>query len=226
MPHATSVLEGRPGSWSSLPFCRQNLAGLAGVATSIHQIWDGARNRKRAGRLPSLVTADTLLPCFRIPGSLGTLNSSLVLWKVLLMKMGVREYSNRLSCNSETSSQMTGTSVVVQWLRIHLEMQGIRVWSLVGELDATCCRATKPARWNYWAQEATKPQHSQKRKVCGPLLDPCPGSPWCQGQACALARQERSPYRRDMGIMKYGAHDLDTEASRNTRYFLLWGFYT
>ena len=41
-----------------------------------------------------------------------------------------------------------GTSLVVQWLRIHLPMQGTRVQSLVQE-DPTCRRATKPMRHNY-----------------------------------------------------------------------------
>ena len=43
-----------------------------------------------------------------------------------------------------------GTSLVVQWLRIHLPMQGTRVRALVWE-DPTCCRATKPMSHNYWA---------------------------------------------------------------------------
>ena len=43
-----------------------------------------------------------------------------------------------------------GTSLVVQWLRIHLPMQGTRVWALVQE-DPTCRGATKPMCHNYWA---------------------------------------------------------------------------
>ena len=43
-----------------------------------------------------------------------------------------------------------GTSLVVQWLRIHLPVQGTWVWSLVRE-DPTCRGATKPVRHNYWA---------------------------------------------------------------------------
>ena len=39
------------------------------------------------------------------------------------------------------------TSLVVQWLRIHLPMQGTRVRSLVWE-DLTCHGATKPMRHN------------------------------------------------------------------------------
>ena len=41
-------------------------------------------------------------------------------------------------------------SVVVQWLRIRLPMQGTRVRALVWE-DPTCRGATKPMRHNYWA---------------------------------------------------------------------------
>ena len=44
----------------------------------------------------------------------------------------------------------TGTSLVAQWLSIHLPMQGARVRSLVWE-DPTCREATKPVRHNYWA---------------------------------------------------------------------------
>ena len=40
---------------------------------------------------------------------------------------------------------LQGTSLVAQWLRICLPMQGTRVRALVQE-DPTCCGATKPAR--------------------------------------------------------------------------------
>ena len=43
---------------------------------------------------------------------------------------------------------MTGTSLVVQWLRIHLLMQGTQVQALVRE-DPTCQGATKPVHHNY-----------------------------------------------------------------------------
>ena len=42
----------------------------------------------------------------------------------------------------------TGTSLVAQWLRIRLLMQGTWVRALVQE-DPTCCGATKPIRHNY-----------------------------------------------------------------------------
>ena len=41
-----------------------------------------------------------------------------------------------------------GDSLMVQWLRICLPMQGTRVRSLVWE-DPTCRRATKPVHHNY-----------------------------------------------------------------------------
>ena len=44
----------------------------------------------------------------------------------------------------------SGTSLVVQWLRIRLPMQGSRVQALVRQ-DPTCRGATKPVRHNYWA---------------------------------------------------------------------------
>ena len=44
-----------------------------------------------------------------------------------------------------------GTSLVAQWLGIHLPIQGTQVRSLAWE-DSTCCKATKPMRHNYWAQ--------------------------------------------------------------------------
>ena len=46
--------------------------------------------------------------------------------------------------------QTVGASLVAQWLRIRLSMQGTRVQALVRE-DPTCRGATKPVRHNYWA---------------------------------------------------------------------------
>ena len=41
-----------------------------------------------------------------------------------------------------------GASLVAQWLRIRLPMQGTRVRALVWE-DSTCHGVTKPVRHNY-----------------------------------------------------------------------------
>ena len=43
-----------------------------------------------------------------------------------------------------------GTSLVAQWLRVCLPMQGTRVRALVWE-DPTCRGATRPVSHNYWA---------------------------------------------------------------------------
>ena len=45
------------------------------------------------------------------------------------------------------------TSLMVQWIRIWLQMQGTRVWSLVWE-DPICHGATKPLCHNYWSPHA------------------------------------------------------------------------
>ena len=45
--------------------------------------------------------------------------------------------------------KMWGASLVAQWLRIRLPVQGTWVWALVRE-DPMCRRATKPACHNCW----------------------------------------------------------------------------
>ena len=64
------------------------------------------------------------------------------------------EYSNILIRNHRD-----GASLVAQWFRICLPIQGTRVRSLVRE-DPTGCGATKPLHHNYWAlcSRARKPQ--------------------------------------------------------------------
>ena len=51
-------------------------------------------------------------------------------------------------CLDAFKSNPWGTSLVVQWLKICLPMQGTRVRDLVQE-DSTCCGATKPVCHNY-----------------------------------------------------------------------------
>ena len=55
-----------------------------------------------------------------------------------------------------------GASLVSQWLRIRLPMQGTRVRALARE-DPTCRVATKPVRHNYWARvpRARAPQQEK-----------------------------------------------------------------
>ena len=56
--------------------------------------------------------------------------------------------SEASSCNSLVKKKNLGTSLVVQWLRISLPMQGTWVRALVWE-DPTCRGAAKPVRRNY-----------------------------------------------------------------------------
>ena len=53
-----------------------------------------------------------------------------------------------LDRNRSTIIKDLGTSLVAQWLRICLPMQGTRVRAMVWE-DPTCRGATKPASHNY-----------------------------------------------------------------------------
>ena len=55
-----------------------------------------------------------------------------------------REHSRR------ESEELRGTSLVIQWLRIHLSMPDTWVWPLVWK-DSTWCRATKPIHHNHWS---------------------------------------------------------------------------
>ena len=50
--------------------------------------------------------------------------------------------------NGDNKSTYLGASLVAQWLRICLPIQGTRVQALVQE-DPTCRGATKPMRHNY-----------------------------------------------------------------------------
>ena len=52
-------------------------------------------------------------------------------------------------------------SLVAQWLRIRLPIQGTRVRALVRE-DPTCHRATKPVRHNYWACTPESTSHNYR----------------------------------------------------------------
>ena len=77
---------------------------------------------------------------------------------------------------------MARASLVAQWLRIRLPMQGTRVRALIWE-DPTCHGATKPVRHNYWnlcaqspcsvTREATamrSPRTTTKNSPCSPQL--------------------------------------------------------
>ena len=58
---------------------------------------------------------------------------------------GLQRWTNIIITN-----RTSRTSLVAQWLRIHLPVPGTQVRALVRE-DATCHGATKPVSHNYWA---------------------------------------------------------------------------
>ena len=60
------------------------------------------------------------------------------------------------------SEMKTWTSLMVQWLRIYLPMQGTQVRSLVLE-DSSCCGTKKSMSCNYWAHtpQQLKPSHAR-----------------------------------------------------------------
>ena len=60
---------------------------------------------------------------------------------------------------SKGKKRLTGTSLVAQWLRIRLPMQGTQIQALVRE-DPTCHGATKPMRHNYWAGALESVSHN------------------------------------------------------------------
>ena len=69
-----------------------------------------------------------------------------------------------------------GVSLVVQWLRIRLPMEGARVRALVQE-NTTCHRAAKPVRHYYWA--------------CA--LEPASHNYWAHAPRARALQQEKPP---------------------------------
>ena len=80
-------------------------------------------------------------------------------------------------------------SLVAQWLRVCLPMQGTRVRALVWE-DPTCRGATRPVSHNYWAcaSGACAPQQERPRQWEARALR------WRVGPAC---RSQRKPSHRN-----------------------------
>ena len=69
--------------------------------------------------------------------------------------------------NDQYQNQLNRASLVAQWLRIHLPMQGTRVRALVRE-DPTCLGATGPVCHNYWACALEPASHNYW--ACEPQL--------------------------------------------------------
>ena len=76
----------------------------------------------------------------------------------LLMGGEWEELASQIPFNQGKTTE-TGTSLVAQWLRIRLPMQGTRVWALVQE-DPTCRGATKLVCHNYCSCALEPPSHN------------------------------------------------------------------
>ena len=82
-------------------------------------------------------------------------------------------------------------SLVVQWLRIRLPMQGTQVQSLVQE-DPTCCEATKPMHHNYWACGLEPASHNYWAREPQPL-SPCAATTEAHVPRSHALQQEKPP---------------------------------
>ena len=71
-----------------------------------------------------------------------------LIYQQLLLISWIFTYENSNIFNLKSNQ---GASLVAQWLRICLPVQGTRVQTLVQE-DPTCRGGTKPMRHNYWAR--------------------------------------------------------------------------
>ena len=78
----------------------------------------------------------------------------------------------------KTKKDAYWASLVAQWLRIRLPMQGTWVWALVQE-DPTCHRATKPVSHNYWACALEPVTHNYWAHVTQLLKPACLGPVLC-----------------------------------------------
>ena len=64
-------------------------------------------------------------------------------------QLGLKESSEgKTVVRKKKTKNQSPASLVAQWLRIRLPIQGTRVQALVRE-DPTCCGATRPMRHNY-----------------------------------------------------------------------------
>ena len=72
-----------------------------------------------------------------------------------------------------THKKGSQTSLVVQWLRIRLPMQGTRVRALVRE-DPTCRGAAKPVCHNYWSCALEPASHNYWARAPQLLKPACP----------------------------------------------------
>ena len=142
----------------------------------------------------------------------------------------IRRLKYFLSVNTWLGSKVKNrASLVAQWLRICLSMQGTWVRALVWK-DPTCNGATKPVSHNYWAcmpqllspHATTTEAHAPR--ACAPQQEKPP-----QGEARAPGRSRRREWeaavvpvgllqgwpascKADRGEARKGAHEAERQA--------------
>ena len=112
-------------------------------------------------------------------------------------------------CSEWGKKVSLGTSLVAQWLRIHLPMQGTLVRALVQE-DPTCPGATKPVRHNYWACTLEPASHNYWAHVPQLLSPHASTTEACMPKAHAPQR-ETTAMRSPFTAMKNSPHSLQLE---------------
>ena len=84
-------------------------------------------------------------------------------------------------------NERSWTSLVVQWIGVHLPMQGTLVQSLVQE-DSTCQGAAKPVHHSDWAHS---PRACTLQPEKPPFWKPC--SLWLESSLLAAMKTQHSP---------------------------------
>ena len=102
-----------------------------------------------------------------------------------------------------------GASLVAQWLRIRLPMQGTWVRALVQE-DPTCCGATRPVYHNYWACTLEPVSHNYW-SLCA--YSPC--STTRESTAMRSPRTETRSSPRSLQLEKARAQQQRPNAAKN-----------
>ena len=95
---------------------------------------------------------------------LGDEKSAVVILDPCLVLTKISSKLQRIKVQRLCQEAAFWTSLVAQWLRIRLPMQGTQVQPLVRE-EPTCRRATKPVDHSYWAW-ALEPVLHNKRSHC------------------------------------------------------------
>ena len=89
---------------------------------------------------------------------------------VLFSLLACTDYSSHSTQRGSSNIYVCQTSLVVQWIRIHLLMHRTWIWALLRE-DSIRCGATKPMYQTYWGRELQLLRPSAViTEACEPLL--------------------------------------------------------